>query len=171
LSATPRDSWWDRLGRVLSAAETFLIVVVLGGLVLLASAQILLRNVFSMGLTWSDALTRLIVLWLALLGALAAAREGRHVNMGALVRWLPPGLHKPVGFCADAFAAVFSGAFAWHAARFVADSREFGDVLLDGIPAWWLQSVMPVVFALIALEFTARALARLFGRNVQSVEF
>ena len=130
----------------------------------------MLRNLFSIGFTWSDALTRLIVLWLALLGALAASRDGRHVTMAALVRWLPQRFHKPIGFCADTFAAVVSGALAWHAGRFVADSREFADVLLSDVPAWWLQSVMPVAFGLIALEFAARALGRLLGRDVRSAE-
>jgi TRAP-type C4-dicarboxylate transport system permease small subunit len=170
LSATPRGSWWSCLGRWARAIETSLIALLLGGLVLLASAQIVLRNLFSIGFTWSDALTRLIVLWLALLGALAASRDGRHVTMAALVRWLPQRFHKPIGFCADTFAAVVSGALAWHAGRFVADSREFADVLLSDVPAWWLQSVMPVAFGLIALEFAARALGRLLGRDVRSAE-
>ncbi len=171
MSESSRDGWWARAERIGRVVETCLITTLLGGLILLASAQILLRNVFSTGLTWSDGLTRLIVLWLALLGALAASRDGRHVTMGALVRWLPPRLHSVVGGCADTFAAVVSGALAWHAFRFVADSREYGDLLLGDVPAWWLQSLMPVVFALIALEFFARAVGRIFGASVQSSEF
>ncbi len=71
--------------------------MVLGGLVVFASAQIVLRNVFSIGLTWSDGLIRLVVLWLALLGALAASREGRHITMGAVTRWLPQRLQLSGG--------------------------------------------------------------------------
>jgi TRAP-type C4-dicarboxylate transport system permease small subunit len=171
LSEPSRDGWWARAERIGRAVETCLITTLLGGLILLASAQILLRNVFSTGLTWSDGLTRLIVLWLALLGALAASRDGRHVTMGALVRWLPPRLHGVVGVCADAFAAIVSGTLAWHALRFVADSREYGDLLLGDVPAWWLQALMPAVFALIAVEFVARAVRRIVGATVQSGEF
>ncbi len=171
MSEPSRDGWWARAERIGRAVETWLITTLLGALILLASAQILLRNVFSTGLTWSDGLTRLIVLWLALLGALAASRDGRHVTMGALVRWLPPRLHTAVGVCADAFAAVVAGALAWHALRFVADSREYGDLLLGDVPAWWLQALMPVAFGLVAVEFAARAVRRIVGATVQSSEF
>ena len=58
----------------------------LGVLVVFSSAQIVLRNLFSIGVTWGDGLTRLVVLWLALLGALAASREGSHITMGAVTR-------------------------------------------------------------------------------------
>ena len=44
------------------------------------------------------------------------------------------------------------------------DSREFGDVLLNGVPAWWLQAPMPVVFALMAWQFLARAVRRVLHR-------
>jgi TRAP-type C4-dicarboxylate transport system permease small subunit len=55
---------------------------------------------------------------------------------------------------------VFCAAFAYFAFAFVRDSRAFGDTLL-GIPAWWLQSIMPVAFALIAYRYLVQAVARL----------
>ena len=47
---------------------------------------------------------------------------------------------------------------------FVADSREFGDTLLNGVPAWWLQAPLPVAFAVSAWQFLARAIRYGFGR-------
>jgi TRAP-type C4-dicarboxylate transport system permease small subunit len=149
-----------RISRAGRALENALIVVLLGGLILFASAQILLRNVFSIGFTWGDGLTRLTVFWLALLGALAASRDGRHITMGAVTQWLPGRYKLAADVAADAFAAVFCAAFAYFAFAFVRDSRAFGDTLL-GIPAWWLQSIMPVAFALIAYRYLVQAVARL----------
>ncbi|MEO8467527.1 MAG: TRAP transporter small permease [Gammaproteobacteria bacterium] len=153
-------SWWARAERFGRAVETTLIVVLLGGLVVFASAQILLRNLFSIGLTWSDGLIRLTVLWLALLGALAASREGRHITMGALARWLPQRLQLVAGVGAELFAAAFCAVLARYALAFVADSREGGDLLLNGVPAWWLRAPMPIVFVLIAWQFLVHALQR-----------
>jgi TRAP-type C4-dicarboxylate transport system permease small subunit len=62
---------------------------------------------------------------------------------------------------ADVFGAAVSGALAWHSWAFVRDSREFGDLLLTGVPAWWLQAVMPVAFALMSYQFLAHAARRL----------
>src|SRR5262245_31260992 len=100
------------LGRAL---ETALLAILLGGLILFASAQIVLRNFFSIGVGWGDGFVRLAVLWLALLGALAASRDDRHITMAALHRWLPPLGQRAAEICADTFAAAFCGGFAWFA--------------------------------------------------------
>jgi TRAP-type C4-dicarboxylate transport system permease small subunit len=148
---------------VARAVETWLVVVVLGGLILFGAAQIVLRNVFSISFAWGDGLTRLAVLWLGLLGALAASRDGRHITMGAVSRLLPQRLQTFALFTADLFAAAVCAALAWYSWVFVSDSREFGDVLLDGVPAWWLQIIMPVAFALMTYQFLAQGVRRLRG--------
>jgi TRAP-type C4-dicarboxylate transport system permease small subunit len=161
LISEAKVSGWERAGRITRAVETWLVVAVLGGLILFGAAQIVLRNVFSISFAWGDGLTRLAVLWLGLLGALAASRDGRHITMGAVGRLLPQRLQVPALVTADAFAAAVSAAFAWYSWAFVSDSREFGDVLLDGVPAWWLQAIMPVAFALMAYQFVAQGIRRL----------
>ena len=129
-------------------------------MIVFASAQIVLRNVFSIGVTWGDGLIRLAVLWLALLGALAASRDDRHITVGALVRWLPPGAQRGARTIASLFGAVVSSVFAWYSLLFVRDSRAFGDALLNGVPAWPLQTIMPIAFGLIAYRYFLRALHR-----------
>jgi TRAP-type C4-dicarboxylate transport system permease small subunit len=163
LSDAAQNRWWSRVDRAARSLETWLIVVVLGGLIALGAAQILLRNFFSIGFSWADGLARLAVLWLGLLGALAASRDGRHIAMGALARVLPGRLRVAAGVCADAVGAAVSAALAWASWKFVSDSREFGDTLLGDIPAWWLQSIMPIAFALIAWQFAAHAVKRARG--------
>jgi TRAP-type C4-dicarboxylate transport system permease small subunit len=153
LSDAAQNRWWARVDRAARGLETWLIVAILSGLIVLGAAQIVLRNFFSIGFAWSDGLARLAVLWLGLLGALAASREARHITMGALVRWLPGRFRVPAGICADGFGAAVSAALAWYSWAFVRDSREFGDTLLGDVPAWWLQAIMPVAFALMALQF------------------
>ena len=106
MSDATQNGWWDRIDRAARAVETWLIVVILGGLIVVGGAQIVLRNFFSIGFAWSDGLTRLAVLWLGLLGALAATRDGRHITMGAVTRWLPPRLQVVAGVCADWFGGV-----------------------------------------------------------------
>lgn len=146
-----------RLGRAL---ETGLLVVLLGFLVVFSSAQIVLRNVFSIGVTWGDGLTRVVVLWLALLGALAASSDGKHIRMNALLQRLPPSLQVVTGAASDLFAAAVSAVLAYLSFTFVRDSRSYGDVLLGQFPAWWFESIMPVAFALIAYRFVVHALRR-----------
>jgi len=162
--------WWNRTDQLVRALETWLIVLILSGLVLLGAAQIVLRNLFSIGLPWGDGLARLAVLWLALLGAWAASRDGRHITLGAVTRWFPERVRRAAAVLADLLAAGVSAVLAWYALAFVRDSREFGDLLLNDIPAWWLQAIMPVAFALMALQFVVHGVRRWLGRAVPVVE-
>ena len=158
-----QGSWLTRAARIGLALENALLVALLGFLIVFSFVQIVLRNVFSIGVTWGDGLTRVIVLWLALLGALAASRDGRHIRMNAFVQWLPPRLQLVTGVCSDLLAGGVSAALAYLAFVFVRDSRAFGDVLLGQFPAWWFQAVMPIAFALIAYRFVLHAVHRARG--------
>lgn len=166
MSDAAQNRGWARVDRVARGLETWLIVVILGGLILLGAAQIVLRNFFSIGFAWGDGLARLAVLWLGLLGALAASRDGRHITMGAIARWLPPPLRRVTTAVADVFGAVVSAALAWYAWVFVSDSREFGDTLLGDVPAWWMQAIMPIAFALMAWQFLVQAVKRWRGAPI-----
>ena len=66
----------DRLGQLL---ENIALVVMLGGMILLAFGQIILRNFLDTGFIWIDPLLRVMVLWIGMIGALAvkAARRAQ----------------------------------------------------------------------------------------------
>ena len=76
--------WLQRLHR----GEDLLLAGLLLALLLLAVAQIVLRLVFETGLVWAEPLSRMGVLWLALLGALGATRKRHHIMIDALPRLL-----------------------------------------------------------------------------------
>jgi TRAP-type C4-dicarboxylate transport system permease small subunit len=160
LEQRTQPTWWARAAVFGRKLETALLVVLLGSLIVFSSTQILLRNVFSIGVTWGDGFTRLLVLWIALVGALAASSEGRHITVGALVRWLPPALQSAAAIIADVFAALLAAAFAWFSFVFVRDSWDFQDTLFDGLPAWPFQAIMPAAFGLIALRYLLRGIGR-----------
>ena len=137
--------------------EDGFLAVLLGVMVLLAPLQILLRNVFDHGITWADPLIRVLVLWVGLLGALAASRGDRHISIDALSRMLPLRSRFVVALLTSSFTAAVSGLIAWHSGRFVLDEREFGSVAFSGIPAWLFESIIPLAFGLIAVRYLLRA--------------
>ena len=157
-------SWLEGAERLGRSVENLVIALVLGGVVALASAQILLRNVFSVGLPWSDGLLRLAVLWLAMLGAIAASRDDRHLAIDILPRYAPARVRRWTSALSNGCAALVTGALAIHAWRFVADSRSYGDVLLDQWPAWPFQAILPFGFALICYRYALRGVGRALGR-------
>src|SRR5450756_2384467 len=78
-----------RLVRIITWAENTLLITMLALMVLLAAAQILLRNFLDMSIFGADQLLRLLVLWVAFMGAVAASREGKHIHVDVIARWLP----------------------------------------------------------------------------------
>jgi TRAP-type C4-dicarboxylate transport system permease small subunit len=163
-----RGAAFSRLERAGRVAEDTLLVLILGGMVLLAAGQIVLRNFFDIGFIWGDELLRLMVLWIAVAGAVAASRNDKHINVAILDRYLPGRLKAVVRALIQLFTASVCGIVCWQSARFVATTHEFGDVLLGSVPAWILQAVLPIGFGLITwryLVFTARSLRKAFGRR------
>lgn len=142
-----------------SRVETALLCLLLLGIVALAALQIVLRNFFSYSLFWADELIRLAVLWLAMVGGVAASRDGRHIALGVVDRYFPRPWHRPAAIAAALFASLVAAALAWQGYRFVADSFRFGDTVLDGWPAWAFQAIIPVGFAIMSYRFARRALA------------
>lgn len=133
-------------------------MLLLGGLVGLAGAQILLRNLFAAGLPWADPLLRLMVLWLGLAGALAATRENRHIRIDVLPRFLPDRLRAAADRLTSLFTALICGIITWHGTRLVWMEYEDGTRVAAGIPAWAAELIIPVSFGLMALRFALRAL-------------
>ncbi len=140
----------DRIGRF---AEGLLLVVLLGGMVLLAAAQIVLRNFFDTGLVWSDELLRLGVLWVALLGAVAASRDDHHISIDVLSRFLSPRLKQASSILISLFTVAVCSLLAWFSLEFLRESIEYEDVLLGDLPAWWFQVILPLGFGMIAWRY------------------
>jgi TRAP-type C4-dicarboxylate transport system permease small subunit len=153
----------NKLEKAGTYAEDALLLVILISMIVLAGIQIFLRNFFDTGFFWGDELLRIMVLWLTIAGALAASRMDKHISIAVLDRFLPHKTQTITKVVIDLFTASICALFAWHSARFVMSSYEFGDMLMRNIPAWILQSIMPIGFALMAYRHVVLAIKRSFG--------
>jgi TRAP-type C4-dicarboxylate transport system permease small subunit len=145
--------------RALHRVEDALLAVLLGAIVLLAPLQIALRELFGAGLPWVDPLLRALVLWVGLLGALAASRDGRQISIDAISRVLPARARAAAAVLTSLITAGISGLVAYHGARFVHSELQFESPAFSGIPAWCLESVIPFAFGGIALRYLLLGLA------------
>lgn len=147
-----------RLVRGLRRLEDGLLALLLTGMILLATLQILLRNVFDTGIVWADPAVRVLVLWVGLLGALAASRDDRHINVDVLSRVLPERPRRAVSTLTRLFTAGVAATVSFHSGRFVLSELEFGSVAFAGLPSWALASIIPIAFGGIALRYLLLAL-------------
>lgn len=146
----------DKLNRVIRGVrlvEDAVIVLLVLVMILLAASQIALRNFWGGGVVWIDPLLRVMVLWVGLLGAMAATRRNNHITVDVLSRFLPPALKRTSQWITGSFAALICMVLTWHGARFVAMEYEAGTVLFSGIPAWCCELIIPLGFGVMALRF------------------
>ena len=149
-----------RLEKAGTALETILLVSILTAMMLVAVGQIIMREGFGTGFGWADELVRLMVLWLALIGSIAACRENRHIRIDALSHVLPDIVVDLIRVLVDFFAAFVCTVIAFQAWRYLQIEIEYDDTVLVDIPAWIAHSIMPVAFALMAYRFLIGALQK-----------
>jgi len=154
------SSFFNRLEKAGTHAEDALLLIILVSMILLAGTQILLRNAFDSSLFWGDEMLRLMVLWLTIAGGLAASRMDKHISIAVVDRFLPDKAQLVTKVIIDLFTAFICGLFAWHSARFVMGSYEYGDMLMRSVPAWTMQIILPVGFALMAFRHIILAFTR-----------
>jgi TRAP-type C4-dicarboxylate transport system permease small subunit len=127
-------------------------------MMLIAVGQIVMREVFGTGFGWAEELVSLIVLWLALIGSIAACRENRHIRIDALSHVLPDAVVNVIRVLVDVFAAVVCGIIAVQAYRYLQIEIEYEDTVMVNTPAWIAHVIMPTAFALISYRFLVAAL-------------
>lgn len=152
-----------RLDRVGHAVENVLLVTLLSGMILLSVSQIAMREFFGTGFIWSDELLKLMVLWLAMIAAIAACRDNRHIRIDALSHLLSATAIRISRVVVDIFAAAVCTAIAWHAFRYLRLEVQYGDTVLIDTPAWLAHGIVPLAFALTGYRFLVGAGRRVAG--------
>ena len=142
-----------RLDSAGTALETVMLVSMLSAMMIVAVGQIVMREAFGTGFGWADELVRLMVLWLALIGSIAACRENRHIRIDALSHVLPDSAVNVLRVVVDIFAAAVCGVIAVQAWRYLQIEIEYEDTVLVDTPAWIAHSIMPIAFALMSYRF------------------
>jgi len=153
-----------RFGRATAAVEDALLVLMLAAMILLAGSQIVLRNFWDIGLAWGDPLLRVSVLWIGLLGAMAATRDDNHISIDILYRLLPVTGKNISRAITDLFTAVVCGYIAWHGGLLVALEKQDESIVFASVPAWITELIIPVGFGVMALRFLTYFVLRLFGK-------
>ena len=106
--AGPAEGWLHRAARYVHAAEDALLIGLLGSMILIGASQIFMRNVLGEGLGWADESQRLLVLWIGMLGAMAASRNGRQLRIDLVSRYLQGLPRRLIESLADLLTAAVS---------------------------------------------------------------
>jgi TRAP-type C4-dicarboxylate transport system permease small subunit len=132
----------------------FLLTVMVG----LAFLQIFLRIFFATGILWGDPFLRHLVLWIALLGAAMAAKEGKHINIDVISRVLSDKGKVAIQGLTDLFSTFICILLIQASLKFIRDEFQAGTIAFLKIPTWIVAVIFPVAFGLIALRFAISGL-------------
>lgn len=138
-------------------ATLALLLVGLAGLQIAARWHVIAQFLPDGGIPWADSVLKSTVLWLAMLGALTAARDDKHLGMDALVHVLSPNAKRVVRTLAFLFAASISAYVAYYGYEFVLLERESPSDSNSVIPGWIVAGIFPIAFLGMSLRFFLHA--------------
>lgn len=140
---------------ILARVESGIVVFFLAIMIVMAFLQVVLRNVFNTGILWVDPFLRHLVLWLGFLGATLATREGRHIRIDVLTRFLTPKLKRFSSIITHFFSAVVCYFLVNASVTFLVGEKQFGGAvsLFTEVPIWYVQMIIPFGFALMMVRF------------------
>ncbi len=152
---------WEEVDKAIERVEQALLITFLGGIILLAFLQIILRNFFSTGLDWGDSLVRNLVLWIGFIGATLATKEGKHINIDVVSRMLPSWGKKAVALITHFFSCLICCGLTYAALKFIKNEAQMGHRTFLGIPTWIPEIILPMTFGLMTFRFGLRSLKSL----------
>jgi C4-dicarboxylate transporter, DctM subunit len=107
-----------------------------------------------------------LTLWLAFLGGLLAAREGKHLTLSTAEAFGKARVRDAARLFSSSVAAAVCAVLAFSAFGVVMADRQQGLKLAIGVPEWVSECIMPLALILIAVRIVWRASSRWTGRMV-----
>lgn len=159
------SAWFTRTLRGIHFIEEAVLVSLLAMMIVVAVSQIVLRNGFDGGFLWADSFLRVLVLWIALVGALVASRGQRHISIDVAGKYLPAPAAKVVAVFNGLFTSAVCFLLAWYSLEFVKMEFESPSPAFAQVPTWLCESIMPFAFSLIGVRYLIYALMTPWQKN------
>jgi TRAP-type C4-dicarboxylate transport system permease small subunit len=143
-----------RIADAVTRAALVLILLSLLGVVVLGVAM----RALNAPLSWTDEAARYLMVWLALLGWILAARRRAHVRVTVLLDRLPARVRRGAELLIQLAVALFGLGLVWHGAVLVERNWDLDTVSLP-VPAGVLYLPLLPAGAALALQALAEARA------------
>ena len=147
----PRVS--DALVKAMHRLEDVALVSALVTMLALAVLQILLRDFFDQGLLWAESFLRILVLWVAMLGAMVATRHRNHISIDVVSRYLPERTASGAALVTSLVSAGICGVVAFYSLEFVLFEYHDHTIAFARVPSWLCETILPLGFGVMSLRF------------------
>jgi TRAP-type C4-dicarboxylate transport system permease small subunit len=132
--------------------------IILFGMVILVTADILLRNILMRGFVWANEVSEYALYMMTLLTGPWLLRRGQHVRLDLVLGAVPRRVAWIMEAVGDILGFVVSLAMVYFGALMTLEAWRLGSITIKNLvfPEWWLLAPVPAIFILIAIEFVFR---------------
>jgi TRAP-type C4-dicarboxylate transport system permease small subunit len=134
--------------------DNALACLALVGMALIPMIEMLLRPLHGKGIDNASVLVQHLGLMVAMMGAVAAERNGHLSSLG--LGTLRADLQDSLRAWGRAGAAMLSGMLCVASWNLVSSEMASGQTLSYGLPLWWMQGFLPFGFGLLACKLAWR---------------
>jgi TRAP-type C4-dicarboxylate transport system permease small subunit len=158
-------------GRLLDALAMAAALILLA-MVVVVTADILLRNLASFGISWANEVTEYALYLITLLTAPWLLRRGQHVRLDIILTLVPARVAWLMEAAGDVLGFAVCLVMVRYGAAMTADSARLGAITIKNLvfPEWWLLAPLPVAFVLLAVEFVFRFRRLIEGERTRRLE-
>lgn len=141
------------LGKLSQALDTVFrgaLFTTLVAMIVVITAQIIFRMFFT-ALSWSEELSRYLLVWSSFIGAAVAYKKGAHIAVTFGVDFLPPGIKRIVQTFACILMAVFFGVTIWYSIL-VFKMQVFQVSPAMGLKMRYIYMIIPISFSVMCVH-------------------
>ena len=158
-------------GRLFDALA-FLAALILLAMVIVVTADILLRNLVRGSISWSNEVSEYALYLITLLTAPWLLRRGQHVRLDIILTLVPARVAWLMEAAGDVLGFLVSLVLVRYGAAMTYDSAHLGAITIKNLvfPEWWLLAPLPITFALLTIEFAFRLQRLMAGERGRRIE-
>ena len=158
-------------GRLFDALAALAALILLA-MVVVVTADILLRNLTRGGISWANEVSEYALYLITLLTAPWLLRRGQHVRLDIILTLVPARVAWLMEAVGDVLGFLVSLVLVRYGAAMTYDSARLGAITIKNLvfPEWWLLAPLPISFALLAIEFVFRFQRLMAGERTRRIE-
>lgn len=137
------------LTRALGLVEDALCSLALGSVALIICGQVVSRYVFNYTPSWSEELSRYLVVWTIFIGTAVGVRKNIHIGVDAVIRLAPRWMKISLEVMLNLVGAVVSSSLIYLSVLFIKDTIEYEQLS----PAMQIPMVLPYLAMPVGLSF------------------
>ena len=147
----------NAFGSALNALAVLAAITLLG-MVVMVTADIILRNLTRTGFPWANEVSEYALYITTLLTAPWLLRRGQHVRIDLVLTVVPARIAWLMEMLADVIGFAVCLVMIRYGFKMTMDSAVLGSITIKNLvfPEWWLLWPLPLCFILLAAEFVFR---------------